>query len=252
MSTNPVQLTSLIAYVRESEPDSGPLDRVEAACRTAADLEMVGDHLLGHFVDEAREAGLSWTQIGERIGITKQAARKRFAPRDVPEEPATLKQRVFGRYTDDARRAIAAAQDIARSHHHHYIGTEHILLGICRQKHSLGVLALQASGVAVNDLEATVVMRLANPSSEVPERLPFTLSGKKTLELTARKALELGHDWVGTEHLLLGLLTTQAGMAAEVLAEYEVRPADTQTEILHLLAQQRSAERGAGPAQADS
>ncbi|GAA2334565.1 hypothetical protein [Streptomyces violaceusniger] len=108
MTTNPVQLTSLIAHVQQAHPEADPLDRVEAACRAAAELEEVGDHLVGHFIDEARQAGLSWTQIGERIGITKQAARKRFAPRDIPEEPAAPKEKVFGRYTEDARRAIAA------------------------------------------------------------------------------------------------------------------------------------------------
>ena len=180
---------------------------------------MSADQLVNHFVTEAREAGLSWTQIGARMGVTKQAARKRFLPRDIPLEPAVAKERAFGRYTESARRAVALAQRAAQEHHHHYIGTEHLLLGLCAQQTGTAGQILTSAGVDLAALTTTVTSRLLPPSNEVPDRLPFTATSKKVLELTARNAQRLGHDWIGTEHLLMGLIGEQTGIAAEVLLE---------------------------------
>lgn len=207
-------LPALIQEVAATSAD--PLDRLERACATAGELETAADLLVNHFVVQARDAGRSWTEIGSRMGVSKQAARKRFLPPDVPdvpEEPAARKERLYGRYTDPAKRTIALAQRLAQEHHHHYIGPEHLLLGLCAQNDA----ALTATGRDPSSIADAVRQRLLPPSAEVPERLPFTESGKKVLILAAQHAKRLGNDWIGTEHLLLGL-TDQPGIAADVLA----------------------------------
>ncbi|WAL64712.1 ATP-dependent Clp protease ATP-binding subunit [Amycolatopsis cynarae] len=230
-----VSLGEMISEVQSAHPDGDALDLLEEAVAVAGGLAEVADHLVGHFVDNARGQGLSWTQIGARLGVSKQAARKRFAPDDIPPEPSVVKQKAFGRYTRAAQHAIVLAQNNARRHHHHYIGTEHILLGICQERSGLGVQAIAAAGLTVAAVERAVIVRLRDPSSEVPERIPFTDSAKKALELTLRAALRLGHEQVGTEHLLLGLQAQQTGLAALVLAELGLTPEAVEAEVIRLV-----------------
>jgi Clp amino terminal domain, pathogenicity island component len=221
MSDEAVSLRVLIDRVREAREDGDSLDRVEEAVAMAGTLTEVADHLIGHFIDEARRDGVSWTQIGTRLGVTKQAVRKRFAPDDVAPEPSA-KDKAFGRYTQAAQHAIVLARDSAREHHHHYIGTEHILLGVCQKRNYPGAQAIEAAGVSVDALEQAVVARLGEASAEVPEMIPFTAKAKKVLELTLRAALRLGHEQVGTEHILLGLLAEGTGLAGQILTEHGI------------------------------
>lgn len=94
MADDKDSLNSLILRVAGDHAVEDPLDRLELACSTARELDEVADQLVTYFVNEARDAGLSWTQIGERMGVTKQAARKRFVPRDIPDEPSVLRERI--------------------------------------------------------------------------------------------------------------------------------------------------------------
>jgi hypothetical protein len=229
-------LNSLILRVAGERADMDPLDRLELACSTARELCEVADQLITYFVNEARDAGLSWTQIGEQMGVTKQAARKRFVPRDIPDEPSVLRERIYGRYTGRARNVIALAQSQAKAHHHHYIGTEHILLGICRAPAGTGARIIRACGASPGSLAADLTRRLLPPSGEVPDRPPFTASAKKVIELTARKERQLGHDQISTGHLLLGLLVQGSGLAAEVLAEAGITWQRAERELLRLTA----------------
>ncbi|MDH6580799.1 Clp protease N-terminal domain-containing protein [Kitasatospora sp. MAP5-34] len=241
MAISPVRLDALIAQVAEAQPDGGPLGRVEVACQAAADLDEAADHLVGHFVDEARAAGFTWTQIGEHIGVTKQAARKRFAPRDVPNETAGVaalrekaRDNVFGRYTDHARHTIVLAQENARRHEHPLISTEHILLGVCQEERGVGAKVIESSGVSLADLQDAITSRLAPATTRIQGHIPFAQEGKKTLELATRASLLLGHDRIGTEHLLLGLIAEGTGLAAQVLGETGVTEEHAQAEILRL------------------
>src|SRR5882757_6626743 len=124
------ELSEMIRRVRQARPDGDPLDHIEVAVALAGSLNEVADHLIGHFVDEARNSGLSWTQIGTRMGVSKQAVRKRFAPEDVPPEPSAIMDKMFGRYQESAKHAIVLARDYARERHHHFIGTGHLLLAV--------------------------------------------------------------------------------------------------------------------------
>ena len=211
MPSEDVRLPALIRHVTEASAD--PLDRLERAWTTAGELGTVADLLVNHFVVQARDAGLSWTQIGTRLGVTKQAARKRFLPPDIPDEPAARKERLYARYTEAAKRTVSLAQRTAQEHHHHYIGPEHLLLALCVQRDA----ALSAAGADPAALAEAVRQRLLPPSTEVPDRLPFTENGKKVLILAAQHAKQRGDDWIGTEHLLLGL-AEQPSIAAGALA----------------------------------
>jgi hypothetical protein len=236
MPTDQADLSSLILRVTEDRAGGDPLDRLELACSTARDLGEVADQLITYFVTEARDAGLSWTEIGERMGVSKQAVRQKFVPRDIPDEPSVLRERIYGRYTDQAKHVIVLAQAQAKAHHHHYIGTEHILLGICHEPGGTGAGIIGACGSSPDSLAADLAQRLLPPSGEVPDRPPFTAGTKKVIELTARKARQLGHDQIGTGHLLLGLLIQGSGRAAEVLAEAGITWQRAERELLRLTA----------------
>ncbi|MGH9652317.1 MAG: Clp protease N-terminal domain-containing protein, partial [Bryobacteraceae bacterium] len=175
---------------------------------------------------------------------TKQAARKRFVPRDIPDEPSVLKERIYGRYTDRAKHVLVLAQSQAKVHNHHYIGTEHILLGICLEPAGAAASVIESCGVSLDSLAAEVTRQLLPPSSEVPDRPPFTAKAKKVLELTARKARQLGHDWVGTEHLLLGLLVERTGLAADVLMDSGITPQRAERKTLRVVAERGQGESG--------
>jgi hypothetical protein len=236
MSADRDDLNTLILRVTEDHAGGAPLDRLELACSTARDLGEVADQLITYFVNEARDAGLSWTEIGERMGVTKQAARKRFVPRDIPDEPSVLRERIYGRYTGRAKHVVVLAQEQAKARHHHYIGTEHILLGICHEPGGTSARIIEACGTSPDSLAADLAPRLLPPSGEVPDRPPFTAGTKKVIELTARKARQLGHDQIGTGHLLLGLLIQGSGQAAEVLAEAGITWQRAERELLRLTA----------------
>lgn len=233
MQTLPIQLDALVADIETTHPDD-PLAQLELATSRAADLEEAGDHLVGHFVDGARVAGHSWTRIGERIGVTKQAVRKRFAPPEVPE-PSAEAQKIFGRYTEDARGIVLAAQEAARAQGHDYIGTEHLLLALCDAADGTAARLVETVGkVCVADVRERVVAAMGGPRDAVPERIPFTPLAKKSLELAARQAFLCGHGWVGPEHLVLGVLGIADGVAARVLGEQGVEEGPARAEVRRL------------------
>jgi ATP-dependent Clp protease ATP-binding subunit ClpC len=124
---------------------------------------------------------------------------------------------MFERFTDRARRVVVLAQEEARGLNHDYIGTEHLLLGLMREGKGVAARALDGLGVRV-DAVAERVEAAAGRGSEAPSgHIPFTPRSKKVLELSLREALDLGHDYIGTEHILLGLLREGEGVAAQVL-----------------------------------
>lgn len=235
MDEIPTKLGTLIDYVDGAK--GGPLDKLEAAYAIAGTLSDQADHLIGHFVDQARRSGASWTDIGARMGgVTKQAAQKRFNVENTPDSMASARDKVFGRYTQRAKAAIVAAQEAARAHAHHYTGTEHILLGVLAGKDTVGLAAIEACGVEADALRADVEARMPGPSGEhVPENIPFTAKTKKALELTLREALRLGHNYVGTEHMILGLIAEDSGMAAEALRAHDLTTERFEAEVLRLL-----------------
>ena len=142
---------------------------------------------------------------------------------------------MFERFTDRARRVLVLAQEEARLFRHDFIGTEHLLLGILHEGDGVGARALTTLGVSltsVRDLVGEIVGRGAAPSPSSP---PFTRHAKRALEMSLREALHLGHDYIGTEHLLLGIARDPEGVAGEVLAGLGLEPADVVAEVMAVL-----------------
>jgi Clp amino terminal domain, pathogenicity island component len=220
MEKVPVRLDDLIGYVKGQEGTA--LDHVSAAVQISEHLDEVADHLIGHFVDQARKAGASWTEIGRSMGVTKQAAQKRFVAKDTDWQAAleeAFRDHPFSRFTDRARRSIQAAQHEAREHQHGYIGTEHLALGVLTEPDGLAVKTIEALGVSREAARQALVAALLPTTVEVPlpRRIPFTPRAKKVQEFAVRKALVFGHNYVGTEHLLLGLLEEEEGIGGKTL-----------------------------------
>lgn len=208
--TNPVRLDDLIEAIKKVHTDT--LEQLSDAVVAAEHLGDVADHLIGHFVDQARRSGASWTDIGRSMGVTRQAAQKRFVPKaDKEGDPGLDPSQGFGRFTPRARNVVMVSQNEARAAGNTEIRTEHLVLGLLAEPDGLAALALTAQGVAAEDVRAAAMAALPPGQGEVPELIPFDASAKKALELTFREALRLGHSYVGTEHILLALLEQENG-----------------------------------------
>ncbi|MFI8362711.1 Clp protease N-terminal domain-containing protein [Streptomyces sp. NPDC085612] len=208
--TNPVRLDDLIEAINKVHTD--PLEQLSGAVVAAEALGDVADHLIGHFVDQARRSGASWTDIGRSMGVTRQAAQKRFVPKADKEGTTPLDPNAgFGRFTPRARNVVVTAQNEARAAGNTEIRTEHLVLGLLSESEGLAGLALNAQHVTTDAVRTAVTALLPPAQDEVPDLVPFDASAKKALELTFREALRLGHDFVGTEHLLLALLELENG-----------------------------------------
>lgn len=208
--TNPVRLDDLIEAIKKVHTDT--LEQLSGAVVAAEALGDVADHLIGHFVDQARRSGASWTDIGRSMGVTRQAAQKRFVPKPDKEGDAGLDpNQGFGRFTPRARNVVMVAQNEARAAGNTEIRTEHLVLGLLAEPEGLAALALTAQGVAADAVRAAATATLPPAAADVPDLIPFDASAKKALELTFREALRLGHGYVGTEHILLALLELENG-----------------------------------------
>ena len=199
----PVRLDDLIDVIKKVHAE--PLDQLTDAVLAAESLGEIADHLIGHFVDQARRSGASWTEIGKCMGVTKQAAQKRFVPKAPDFESAALDPNAgFGRFTPRARNAVVVAQNKAREAGNSEITPDHLLLGVFDDPDGLAVKVLAGRGVDAAAVEKAVTLP-PRAEGELPALIPFSGSAKKALELTFRQALRLGHNYIGTEHLLLAL-----------------------------------------------
>ncbi|MGS2614874.1 Clp protease N-terminal domain-containing protein [Micromonospora sp. LZ34] len=205
--SNPVRLDDLIEAIKKAHTDA--LDQLSDAVIVADHLGDVADHLIGHFVDQARRSGASWTEIGRSMGVTKQAAQKRFVPKaaDTPLDP----EQGFSRFTPRARNVVMASQEEARATGHAEIRPEHLVLGLLSEPEALAAKAIVAQGVALERVREAATAALPPSSAQVPDLIPYDAQGKKALELTFREALRLGHNYIGNEHILLALLELENG-----------------------------------------
>ncbi|MEV7545316.1 Clp protease N-terminal domain-containing protein [Streptomyces sp. NPDC089915] len=208
--TNPVRLDELIEAIKNAHADS--LEQLSGAVVAAEHLGDVADHLIGHFVDQARRSGASWTDIGRSMGVTRQAAQKRFVPKaDKEGDPGLDPEAGFARFTPRARNVVIASQNEARAADNAEIRTEHLVLGLLAEPEGLAGLVLTARGIAADSVRSAATATLPPASAEMPALVPFDANAKKVLELTFREALRLGHGYVGTEHILLALLELENG-----------------------------------------
>ncbi|WP_116050083.1 Clp protease N-terminal domain-containing protein [Amycolatopsis palatopharyngis] len=207
--TSPIRLDELIDSIKTVHSDA--LEQLTDAVLVADHIGEVADHLIGHFVDQARRSGASWTEIGKSMGVTKQAAQKRFVPKTSGEPNDLDPSQGFSRFTEQARNVVVAAQNEAQQVGNVTIQPEHLILGLTHDQDALAVKSILAQGVALETLRQAVTDRLPAAADEVPELVPYTSQAKKALELTFREALRLGHNYIGTEHILLALLELEGG-----------------------------------------
>jgi len=144
---------------------------------------------------------------------------------------------MFERFTDRARRVVVLAQEEARLLNHNYIGTEHILLGLIHEGEGVAAKALEQMGVSLEAVRAQVEETIGQGQSAPSGHIPFTPRAKKVLELSLREALQLGHNYIGTEHLLLGLVREGEGIAAGVLESLGVNLEKVRAETTRILSQ---------------
>ncbi|MGW6213487.1 Clp protease N-terminal domain-containing protein [Streptomyces sp. NPDC055109] len=211
MTTNPpgkasVRLDDLIDAIKKVHSDA--LDQLQDAVIAADHLGDVADHLIGHFVDQARRSGASWTDIGKSMGVTRQAAQKRFVPKaEVDLDPS----QGFGRYTERARKVVMAAHEASKAAGNAEGLPEHLVLGLLSEPDAFAARAITAQGVSLDTVREAATAALPPAADEIPELVPYGPAAKKVLELTFREALRLGHNYVGTEHILLALLEFENG-----------------------------------------
>ncbi|NMN95398.1 Clp protease N-terminal domain-containing protein [Antrihabitans stalactiti] len=226
--TTKVRLDDLIDGIRNGYPDQ-PLDQLTAAVLAAEHFTEISDHLVGHFVDQARRSGASWSEIGSSLGVTKQAAQQRFTPR--------ADANMFARFTEKARKSVVESQEEARKGKHTEILAAHLVLGLLAVPDSFAMRALAEQGITAAAVRAAAEAVLPDGSSNPapPTLIPYANEGKKALELTIREAVRLGHNYVGTEHILLGLLAYE-GDAPGPLVELGVDADAVEAFILAALA----------------
>ena len=129
---------------------------------------------------------------------------------------------MFERFTERARQVVVLAQEEARALKHNYIGTEHILLGLLREEEGIAARVLESLRVTLEDVRAQVAEIIGQGDELAIGQIPFTPRAKKVLELSLREAISLGHNWIGTEHVLLGLVREREGVASRILLDLGV------------------------------
>jgi hypothetical protein len=222
----PVSLDTLITYVKVQRPGGSPLDNLSDAVTVSTQLGEQADSLIGHFVDQARRSGASWSQIGASMGVTKQAAQQRFVPRGPAKDTPVFGD--FSRFTTRARSVLAAAEDLAQAADAAVIGSDHLAAGLMAEPDGLAAQAIAALGVSDGQLRAALGLPEATPAAEGDTpmaRVPFGLGAGATLKGALRQALHLGHNYVGTEHILLSLVDEQDSTAATLAGLGVTKPA---------------------------
>ncbi len=161
---------------------------------------------------------------------------------------------MFERFTERARQVVVLAQEEARTLKHNYIGTEHILLGLLREEEGLAARVLEQLEITVEEVRAQVIRIVGSGEEVTSGQIPFTPRAKKVLELALREALSLGHNYIGTEHILLGLVRENEGVAARILTDFDADSEKIRNEIIRMLSgpgrrQQGGGQGGAGQQQ---
>jgi ATP-dependent Clp protease ATP-binding subunit ClpA len=238
MDSFPVPLDNLISYVKALHPQDGPLAHLSDAVTVAARLEEQSDALIGHFVDQARHSGASWSMIGASMGVSKQAAQQRFVTALVPEGGE-----MFSRFTQRARNVLAVAGRIAdRDPDAVRIDATHIAAGLLSEPEGIAARVIHEAGISDEQLYAALGVQAAAAAAGLAGAAPgggaaaggalagggadaraiqalrFTSAGKAALKGALKAALRLGHNYIGTEHQLLGILFADGDAAQTLVA----------------------------------
>ena len=232
-----IRLDDLIAAIRKQHDD--PLDQLADAMVAADHLGEIADSLIGHFVDQARRAGASWTSIGASMGVSKQAAQKRFVSRTSPAaNAANDADNPFSRFTPRAGNVLMAAHSRAVAANAAQVSPAHIADALAAEPDALAMAVLRDNGIGVDDLHTALAPLMPIAPDRGPDAtslLPYDNAAKAVIESTVAIAVELGHNYVGTEQLLLGLFTDDA--VAEKLRSLGVDSDDARASITAMLEQ---------------
>ena len=153
---------------------------------------------------------------------------------------------MFERFTERARQVVVLAQEEARTLKHNYIGTEHILLGLLREEEGLAARVLESLDITVERVRSQVVRIVGSGEEVTSGQIPFTPRAKKVLELALREALSLGHNYIGTEHILLGLVRENEGVAARILLDFDADSDKIRNEVIRMLSGPGGRRQGSG------
>ncbi len=214
----PPNLDDLVAVVREDSPSDAPLDLLATAARTNQQLTETGDALVDHFVGACRQAGLSWSEISAVLGVTKQAAHKRFA----------LGSPTLERFTPRARAVLETAAVASRASGAARVEPQHLLLGLYDQPDGVAAQVLVELGANAEEAVARVMALSGVAAATAPQAtqdqpavapVPFGPDARSVLRGALDEALALGHNYIGTEHLLLALYRDPTTVAARALGE---------------------------------
>jgi ATP-dependent Clp protease ATP-binding subunit ClpA len=253
----PPTLQELIEIVRQDSSSDQPLDQLVAAAAAAAQLEETTDALLGHFVDRCRRDGRSWSEISTALGVSKQAVHKRFAPALAAHIAAATPSPTFERFTDRARHVIAEAQQAALALGDDSVRPEHILLAIFCEPAGLAARALTAMDVSKETVQAAIQARRGTPAGSAPaggapagatpagggprddgaggSSAPFSGPAKRILSDALAVALEFSHNYIGTEHLLLGMYRNADSAATWILLDAGALEATARAHVTDML-----------------
>lgn len=226
----PVPLDNLIAYVKALSSAGTPLAELTQAVAVAERVDEQCDALIGHFVDQARRSGASWSQIGTSMGVSKQAAQKRFVPRWDGSELIDEGQ-LFSRFTLRARNVLARAQAISKSDD---VSANAIIVALLSESDGLAAKILHQAGATDRAICKAFGLRLVDAQPDADpgalRQISFADDAKALLHGTLKAVLRLGHNYVGTEHLLFGALLG-GGDAATTLNDLAVTAAGVEAAI---------------------
>ena len=223
----PVRLDDLIGVIAGAYDE--PLDRLSNAVVLAEHLGAVVDSLIGHFVDQARRAGASWSEIGRSMGVTKQAAQQRFVARGGSGASPLDPSRGFSAFTDEARAVVVTAQERAREAGNDTIGIGHLVLALVADPTSTAARAVTAQGASLEEITRTASATLPPAAKSVPDLIPFDAHARAALERTFEEAQRLGSEVVTAGHILLAVLAVEDGTG--VLAGLGVTPAGVEAQL---------------------
>lgn len=218
-------LPDLVATVEADAPTADALVQLSTATATAADLTRSGDELIGHFVDRCRQAGHSWAEISDALGVSRQAAHKRFSAGEPP----------LDRFTTRAREAFGAAMAEAEALGHPFVGTEHLLLGLFTPPGSIAANLLAGAGLTHDGVVEQVVAKVPRGTTDGTTVPTYTPRAVSVLGGVLSAALSLGHNYIGTEHLLLGLHREPEGVGAQLLVAAGLDPDTTRARVVDAL-----------------